>query len=107
MNHVEYAIGAAVLLFFIVVSTRALPFIFGKSMRRNQWILFVGKQLPISIIFLLAIYYVVSMTKPTHFHILPFQIIALIITLSTHWKWRNTTISLFIGTVSYLLMTTY
>lgn len=104
MNHIEYTIGVIILLFLAVVFTRALPFIFGKAMQKNQWILYLGKQLPISIIFLLAVYYAISMAKPTHWQILPYQLIAIIITLLTHWKWRNTSLSLLLGTISYLFM---
>ncbi len=83
------------------------PFIFGRKMENNQFILFLGKRLPISIILLLAIYYLISMSQPTHWHILPLQLIALAVTLCVHWKWRNTTISLLTGTTAYLLMTAY
>jgi branched-subunit amino acid transport protein AzlD len=105
MNPTEYLIGALILLFLIICFTRALPFFFGKVMQDNQWILYLGKQLPTSIIFLLGIYYVIAMAKPTHWHVLPCQIIALVITLFVHWKWRNVTLSLFVGTTAYLLMT--
>lgn len=107
MYHFKYTIGVIVLLFFVVTTTRALPFIFGKAMQNNQWILFLGKRLPISIILLLAVYYLISMAQPSHWHILPFQLIAIALTLCAHWKWRNTTVSLLIGTTAYLLMTFY
>lgn len=107
MSHIEYTIGATIVLFFIIITTRALPFVFGRTMQKSPWVLFIGKQLPTSIILLLCIYYIISMAKPAHWHILPYQLIAIAITLCTQWKWRNTTISLLIGTGIYLLMTYY
>lgn len=105
MSPIEYTIGVIILLFFVVATTRSLPFMFGKVMQKNQWVLFLGRQLPISIIFLLCVYYLISMAKPTHWEILPYQLIAVLITLSAHWKWRNMTVSLVVGTAAYLLMT--
>lgn len=105
MISTEYLIGALFLLFFIICFTRSLPFFFDNIMKENQWVLYLGKQLPTSIIFLLGIYYVIAMAKPTHWHIIPLQFIALSITLLAHWKWKNVTISLFLGTTIYLGMT--
>lgn len=107
MGNIEYTIGAIFLLSCIILFTRALPFIFGNVIQENEWVLFLGKNLPISIIFLLAMYYGISMAKPTHWHIIPFQLIAILITLITHWRWRNTIISLVLGTLSYLTMATF
>lgn len=107
MYHLEYTIGVIVLLFFIIAGTRALPFVFGGAMQNSEWILFLGKRLPISIILLLAVYYLISMAEPSHWRIFPFQLIAIVLTLCAHWKWRNTTVSLLIGTAAYLLMTVY
>jgi len=107
MAKIEYTMTAIILLSAIVFLTRALPFVFSNVMRKNEWIQFLGKQLPISIIFLLALYYAFSMAQPTQWHIIPFQIIGILVTLLVHWKWKNTTISLILGTLAYLAMTTF
>jgi len=100
----NYTIGVIALLFCITCTTRALPFIFGKKMKGNQLILFLGNRLPVSIIFLLCVYYIMSIAKPSFITLMPQQLIALVITLFAQWKWRNMVISLFLGTALYLVL---
>ena len=103
-NQCSYTIGVIALLFCITCVTRVLPFIFGKKMKENQLILFLGNRLPVSIIFLLCVYYMVSIAKPSFMTLIPQQLIAVVVTLLVQWKWRNMTISLFSGTVLYLAL---
>ncbi|MDP1573784.1 MAG: AzlD domain-containing protein [Coxiellaceae bacterium] len=104
MIQCNYTVCVIALLFCITCTTRALPFIFGKKMKENQLILFLGNRLPVSIIFLLCVYYIMSIAKPSLMILIPQQLIALVVTLLVQWKWRNMTISLFLGTVLYLAL---
>ena len=104
MTPCNYVIGVIALLFCITVVTRSLPFVLGKKMKENQLILFLGNRLPVSIIFLLCVFYLISIAKPSFNTLLPQELIALAITLLIQWLWRNMTISLFLGTGLYLVL---
>ena len=104
MHDPGYIITAVIILFLVIFITRALPFIFSKQMQHNILFDYLGARLPSCIIFMLVIYYVFSMTKPTHWHTLPWHICALAITLLVQWLWRNMIVSIIIGTAAFLLL---
>lgn len=104
MTHLEYIIGAIGLLFLVVFGTRAFPFVFGKYLKESPYLLFLGKQLPASIILLLATFYAISMAKPHYGQTLLCEFIAVIATLLVQWRFRNTVVSLIVGTAVYLCL---
>ena len=96
----SYYTTVLVALFLLAVITRALPFFIGKYMspRINQ----LGKLLPAYIMLLLVIYEmnIIKIIVPPHDW--PAFAALFILTVIHLWR-RNTLLSLFIGTLSYLL----
>ncbi len=90
------------ILFAMTVITRLLPFIFTRQMKDNHLIAYLGKYLPIAIIFLLAIYYMMSIAKPHYSSYLIRELIAVVVIIFCHWRWRQMMVSLMAGTAVYL-----
>lgn len=89
-------------LSFTIIVTRSFPFVFARFMKEhfNE----IGRLLPAYIMLLLVIYEIGlhSFTIP------PYGLSALIaLTLLTlvHWRFRNTFLSLIVGTVCYIMLT--
>jgi len=104
MSFELYFIGVVVLLFLVTCVTRGLPFIFGEWISRQRVFMALGQQLPAAIILMLLIYYMMTIAKPSHWHNLIWQVIALLVTLGIQWRYRKAIVSLIIGTVLYLLL---
>lgn len=97
----SYYTSVLIALFLLSAITRALPFFVGKYMsaRINQ----LGKLLPAYIMLLLVIYEINIdniITKPYAWP----AFVALGILTAIHLWRRNTLLSLFVGTASYLLL---
>lgn len=99
-----YIIGVTVMLFAVVFVGRALPFIFGKRLTNSPLLTYLSTRLPMCIIILLTLYYMVLLAKPTHWHNLPWQLIALVVVIALHWRWKNVIISVLGGTAVYLAL---
>ncbi len=68
---------------------------------------YLGKHLPSAIIFLLVIYYMTAIAKPSDWTNLPWQLIGIAVVIFCHWRWRNMMLSLVAGTASYLILQLY
>lgn len=91
-------------LFAITLTTRALPFIFTRQMKDNHLVQYLGRYLPSAIIFLLTIYYVMSIAEPKHWNNLPYQLIAIALVILCQWRWHKLMVSLIVGTSTYILL---
>jgi len=101
MNQTEYIISIFLLLFCIIIFTRALPFMFGRFLKNNQTIPIIGKHLPSYIMMLLVLYElnISTFTKPPYG--IP-QLVALAMVTALHlWK-RNVLLSLIGGILVYI-----
>jgi branched-subunit amino acid transport protein AzlD len=104
MSYFYYVIGVTVLLCCVTLITRGLPFLFGDWIARQHLLVRLGEQLPAAIIVALMIYYMIMLARPSHWHNLVWQVIALLITLALQWRFRKTIVSLVVGTAAYLLL---
>ena len=102
--NVWYIVGVIALLFVVTMLTRGLPFLFGDWIVKQRILMMLGQQLPAAIIFMLMIFYMMMLAKPTHWHNLIWQIIALILIVALQWRYKQTIVSLLVGTVVYLLL---
>ena len=90
------------LLFLIIAFTRALPFIFTKTLKSNVTLQMIGRHLPAYIMMLLVIYEVgiKSFMSP------PFALLAvialLVVVVIQLWK-RQLLLSLLVGVIAYVL----
>lgn len=99
-----YIIGVIILLFVVTMLTRGLPFLFGAWIVKQRILMMLGQQLPAAIIFMLMVYYMMMLAKPTHWHNLTWQIVALILIVALQWRYKKTIVSLLVGTALYLLL---
>ena len=87
----------------VTLMIRALPFIFFRRRKTPSVVLYLGQVLPIAIMAILVIYCLKDITPTAYPFGLP-EIIAAGIVVGLHvWK-HNTLISIFSGTVAYMLM---
>lgn len=107
MLNTGYLLLVTASLFAMTLTTRALPFIFTRQMKDNHLVQYLGKHLPSAIIFLLAIYYVMSIAEPSHWKNLPYQLIAIVLVILCQWRWRKLMVSLIVGTVTYILLNSF
>lgn len=88
----------------IIVSTRAFPFVvFGRGKKPAPWVMYLGKYLPPAIITAITIY----CFKDIAFYKMPFGIKEIVATLTVillHYKFKNTMISITVGTVLYMVL---
>lgn len=97
-------ITSIALMALIIMSTRFFPFIvFGSGKKPPAVIMYLGKYLPPAIIVAITIY----CFKDVKFYEFPFGIREIIAALSVvllHIKFKNTMISITIGTILYMLL---
>jgi branched-subunit amino acid transport protein AzlD len=104
MSPLIYLLGAIVVLSLMCLLMRWLPFLLGGWLKGKETFMHLSRQLPIAIIAALVVYYIVMMSKPTHWHNLTGEVIGLIVTLLLQWYYRKTVISLLVGTGVYVLL---
>lgn len=85
--------------------TRATPFIlFGNKKREvPQAVLYIGKVLPAAVMATLLIYCVKHISF-THYSDWVYEIVGVLVTALIHIKWRNTLLSIGVGTVAYMVV---
>ncbi|MGN1318075.1 MAG: branched-chain amino acid transporter permease [Lachnospirales bacterium] len=92
------------LMALIIASTRIFPFVvFGNGKKPPEIIMYLGKYLPPAIIVAITIY----CFKDIKFYEFPFgirEIIASISVVLLHLKFRNTMVSITIGTILYMVL---
>jgi len=87
----------------ITFLSRELPFLLFRSREIPSSILYLGKVLPMAIMSILVLYCIKDTAFDQPVHCLP-QLIALtLVTLLHLWK-RNTTLSILVGTVCYMVL---
>lgn len=104
MSYSFYLLGVIVLLCCVTFITRGLPFVFGDWIARQRLLVSLGEQLPAAIIVALMIYYMIMIARPTHWHNLIWQLIALWIALVLQWRFKKTMVSLLVSTTVYLIL---
>ena len=92
------AVAAATML------TRFLPFILFPSGRKTpRFVEYLGKVLPAAVFGLLVVYCLKGVHPLAAPHGIP-ELIAVVIVVLLHLKWRNTLVSIAGGTVIYMLL---
>jgi len=87
----------------VTILSRELPFLLFRRGKIPAFILYLGKVLPMAIMSILVIYCVKGTSFGSAAAYLP-QLVALGVVAALHiWK-RNTTLSIFAGTVCYMLL---
>ena len=87
----------------VLLLSRALPFLLFRNREIPTFVLYLGKVLPMAIMCILVLYCIkdISFAQPVRF--LP-QLAALAVVTGVHlWK-RNTTLSIFAGTICYMVL---
>lgn len=88
---------------FVTIAIRCAPFLLLKGRETPEFINYLGKVLPYSIIAMLVIYCIKDVSLIKKPHGLP-ELIAIIVVAGLHvWK-RNTLLSIVAGTVIYMLL---
>jgi branched-subunit amino acid transport protein AzlD len=95
---------SVLLMAAITYGTRLLPFIiFGRGEKPAPIILYLGKFLPPALICTILVY----CFKDTQILSMPFgipEVIASLLVVGLHYKLGNTMLSIFAGTVTYMLL---
>lgn len=103
MDNLGYVISLTLALSMMSLVTRLVPFVFSKMLVRHQWLRAVGSQLPAYVMLLLVLYEV----GLRHFFQSPYGVpalVALLVVGLVHvWK-RQTLLSIFSGTLVYILI---
>jgi len=87
----------------VTLMTRELPFLLFRKKDIPSAILYLGRVLPMAVMCILVLYCIKDTTFTSAAGFLP-QIISLsVVTLLHLWK-RNTTLSIFAGTVCYMIL---
>ena len=101
--------NALILIIVMAVVTfaiRALPFLVFNGKETPEFINYLGKYLPYSIMAMLVVYCLKDLKVAERPHGLP-EITAVIVTALLHvWK-RNTLLSIILGTVCYMVLTRF
>lgn len=93
-----------VLMAVVTFSTRALPFVlFGRGDKPAPIILFVGKYLPPALISAIIIYCFKDVHILYGSHGVP-ELLAAISVIALQLGFKNTMISIFVGTIFYMLL---
>lgn len=92
-----------VIMALITFLARAFPFIFFRTKKPPEMVIFIGKYAPFSVITILVIYCLkdVSFLKP------PFglnELIAIMFVIILHLRFKNFFISIFLSTFIYMLL---
>lgn len=92
------------LMAIIIAGTRFFPFlVFGNGKKPPDVIMYLGKYLPPAIIVAITIY----SFKDIKFYQFPFgirEIIASATVALLHWKFKNTMLSIIVGTLLYMFL---
>ena len=88
----------------VTILLRVLPFVIFNGKETPEYISFLGKYLPYSIIAMLVVYCVKDVSVFSGSHGIP-ELIAIAVVAGLHiWK-RNTLLSIVAGTICYMLLT--
>ncbi len=97
-------VACIIIIEAVTFSTRAMPFIlFGRGDSPAPIILFVGKYLPPALISAIIIYCYKDVDFFTGTHGLP-ELAAAICVVLLHLKFKNTMLSIFAGTLFYMIL---
>ena len=99
-----YALIAVAVMAGISFLLRAVPFfVFGGKRTVPKFIVYLGKTLPFAVMGMLLVYCFKDVTVFSAPHGLP-ELIAGLVTAGLYIRRRNTLLSIFVGTVSYMLL---
>lgn len=103
MNDYGYLFTTFFVMMVISFGERALPFAAGEWLKQQKWAVVLGKFLPLAIMFLLVIH---SSTGAALAHGgLPIpEFAAILSTLVLQWFWKNALLSIFSGTLVYVIL---
>lgn len=88
----------------ITFASRLLPFVlFSRGKEPAGWVVYLGRYLPPAMIALLVVYCVKDITFTTIGGWLPYLIAGVAVVL-LQWKTRNDLVSIFTGTVLYMIL---
>lgn len=97
-------IALVVIMTAITFGSRLLPFLlFGRGKGPSGWVVYLGKYLPPAMIALLVVYCVKDITFTVIGGWLPYLIAGAAVVL-LQWKTHNDLISIFTGTVLYMIL---
>ncbi len=102
MVDTSYLIEAVAVASIVTFSLRALPFLIKGAVLRQKVILAIKSAMPYGIVTILAIYAIVS-TKITSWQIAAGEALAISATVVLHLLKRNVILSIFGGTILYVL----
>ncbi len=103
MNDMVYVFGTFTAMMLISFGQRALPFAASDWLQRQHWARIVARFLPLAVMTLLVIH---SATEAALSHDgLPIpEIVAIVTTLLLQWFIKNSLVSIFTGTIVYVLL---
>lgn len=105
MSPVLYNIIQIAIMALVTASTRFLPFIcFKDETKRPKIVLYLGKVLPYAIMGMLVVYCLKDTSMLSYPYALP-ELLGIAITAVLHILFKNSMISIFGGTIIYMMLT--
>lgn len=92
-----------IVMSLVTVLIRAIPFIVFNGKETPEYINYLGKYLPYSIIAMLVVYCIKGVSIIKSPHGLPELVSIVIVALLHAWK-RNTLLSIVVGTIVYMML---
>ena len=99
-----YLIGVIALLFVVTMVTRGLPFFLGEWVGRHRLVVMLAERLPVAIFVALLLYYMMAVAHASPIYHVAWQFVALAVTLGLQWRYRNSVLSLCVGTAVFLFL---
>lgn len=97
------ALIATLIISAVTFFVRALPFLMFRNKQPNDTVVYIGKYAPAVIITILVIYCLKGAFYPLSMIAVP-QLICLAVVIGLHLKFRNSLISIFGGTILYMVL---
>lgn len=104
MSHTTYLFYAIAVMAAVMLGLRAFPFIlFGRGERAPEWVLYIGKIITPATIAMLIVYCFNGVQFTVWPSALP-ELIAGSVIIVTHILFRNVILSVFGGTIFYMIL---
>ena len=105
MNNFEIYIAIFIMV-LVNYFTRAFPFLFFNKKQLPSYLIFIAKYFPAIIMSILIVYTLKDVDFRTEFYGLK-EIVSILFTAILHLVFKNYLVSIFLGTLSYMVLAQY
>ncbi len=103
MKDLGYLFGTFVVMMLISFGERALPFAASSWLQKQKWVRSVADFLPLAVMPILVVHTCVQAAQ-THEGLPIPEILAVVVTLILQWFTKNSLLSIFSGTLTYIVL---